>query len=53
MVKNSIYGLLDASGNWTEGEENIENIMLDYFSNIFKSQPGGNEAMKIFKAMGQ
>lgn len=27
--------------------------MLDYFSNIFKSQPGGNEATKLFKVVGQ
>ncbi|KAM2729136.1 hypothetical protein EV1_000564 [Malus domestica] len=52
-VKNQICSLLDASKNWTKGEGNIENIMLDYFSNIFKCQPGGNEATKLFKVVGQ
>ncbi|KAM1486332.1 hypothetical protein ACFX2I_000543 [Malus domestica] len=52
-VKNQICSLLDASKNWTKGEGNIENIMLDYFSNIFKCQPGGNEATKLFEVVGQ
>ena len=35
--KNLIDGLLDQNGCWQELEKEIERIVLDYYSNLFKS----------------
>ena len=35
--RNTIHGLTDDSGVWQEDGQIVENIILDYFSNIFKT----------------
>lgn len=35
--KNAILGLQDELGNWMESEEDIERIVLDYYTTIYKS----------------
>ena len=35
--RNSIEGMCDAKGIWQEDDRQVKAIMVDYFSNIFKS----------------
>ena len=35
--KNLIEGLLDAEGRWQEDEGKIEDIVVDYYNNLFTS----------------
>ena len=35
--RNSIEGTCDANSIWQEDDHQVETIMVDYFSNIFKS----------------
>lgn len=35
--KNKIRGLLNSDGEWQEGQEEIDGIVLDYFASIYKS----------------
>lgn len=35
--KNKIRGLLNSNGEWQEGQEEIDGIVLDYFASIYKS----------------
>ena len=36
--RNTIHGLCDANGDWQKDDFQIEQITMDYFSNIFCSQ---------------
>lgn len=35
--RNTIHGLTNDIGMWQEEDQIVENIILDYFSNIFKT----------------
>ena len=35
--KNYIEGLLDAEGRWLDEEGKVEDIVVDYYNNLFKS----------------
>lgn len=40
--KNRIKGLQNQQGEWTDDQEGIENIILEYFTTIFKSDNPSN-----------
>ena len=44
---NTIHGLCDANGDWQEDDFQIEQITVDYFSNIFCSQGPTNATTLI------
>ena len=35
--KNFIEGLLDENGRWLEGDEHVEELMLQYYESLFTS----------------
>ena len=41
--------MLDAEGRWQEDEEKIEDIVVDYYNSLFKSNP--TDFTKILEAI--
>ena len=48
--KNLIEGLLDAEGKWQEDEGKIEDIVVDYYNNLFTSN-SPTDVTEIFEAV--
>lgn len=40
--KNYIEGMMDAGGRWQEDDERIEEIVVDYYNSLFKSNDPTN-----------
>ena len=47
---NLILGLCDAEGVWQEDDQRIENIVVDYYTSIFKSN-GPTNASTVVNAI--
>jgi len=48
--RNLILGLCDAEGVWQEDDQRIENIVVDYYTSIFKSN-GPTNASTVVNAI--
>ena len=48
--RNSIEGMCDAKGIWQEDDCHVKTIVVDYFSNIFKSN-GITDALTVVGAV--
>lgn len=35
--RNIIHGICDSDGNWQEDDQQVENIIVGYFTNIFRT----------------
>ena len=45
--RNSIQGIYDATGQWQDDIHTIENIILDYFETIFRSNRPTNTSVLV------
>ena len=53
-AKNRIRGLTNLQGTWSQNIQEIENSVLGYFNNIFRSNQGSDlDADEIFDALDQ
>ena len=52
--KNTIEGILDENGRWTEETEGIERVFCEYFADLFTStHPTDSQLEKALKSMPQ
>ena len=49
--KNFIDGLLDEDGRWLDGDEHVEELLLQYYERLFTSS-GPTNFKEIFEAVG-